>query len=96
MSSLGLEIIESVAMEDAPATATALKGLHALGVRVIMDDFGTAYSSLSYLEKFPVDHIKIDRSFVGKLEEETRAQGARKGHDRPRARPRPRGDASRR
>jgi EAL domain-containing protein (putative c-di-GMP-specific phosphodiesterase class I) len=78
-SSLGLEITESVAMEDAPATATALSGLHALGVRVIMDDFGTGYSSLSYLRRFPVDHIKIDRSVVGKLEEETGARLLVKG-----------------
>ncbi len=78
-SSLGLEITESVAMEDAPATAVALKGLHALGVRVIMDDFGTGYSSLSYLEKFPVDYVKIDRSFVGELEEESGARELVKG-----------------
>jgi len=73
-SSLDLEITESVAMEDAPATAATLKELHILGVRVIVDDFGTGYSSLSRLESFPVDYIKIDRSFVDKLEEETGAR----------------------
>ena len=72
-SSLDLEITESVAMEDAPATAATLERLHALGVRVIIDDFGTGYSSLSRLESFSVDYIKIDRSFVGRLEEETGA-----------------------
>jgi diguanylate cyclase (GGDEF)-like protein/PAS domain S-box-containing protein len=72
--SLDLEITESVAMEDAPATAAALKELDTLGVRMIIDNFGTGYSSLSHLERFPVDYIKIDRSFVGKLEEETGAR----------------------
>jgi EAL domain-containing protein (putative c-di-GMP-specific phosphodiesterase class I) len=70
-SSLGSEITEIIAMEDAPAITTAHNGLHALGVRVIMEDLGTGYSSLSYLEECPVDHGKIDRSVVGKLEEET-------------------------
>jgi EAL domain-containing protein (putative c-di-GMP-specific phosphodiesterase class I) len=76
-SSLDLEITESVAMEDAPATA--LNGLHALGVRVIMEDFDAGYSSLSYLEECPVDHIKIDRSVVGKLKEATGARVLVKG-----------------
>jgi len=73
-SGLDLEITESVAMEDASATAATLEELHALGVRVIIDDFGTGYSSLSRLESFPVDYIKVDRSFVSRLEEETGAR----------------------
>ena len=73
-SGLDLEITESVAMEDASATVATLEELHALGVRVIIDDFGTGYSSLSRLESFPVDYIKVDRSFVSRLEEETGAR----------------------
>jgi diguanylate cyclase (GGDEF)-like protein/PAS domain S-box-containing protein len=67
---LHLEITESTAMSDAPATVSTLEELTALGVRLVIDDFGTAYSSLSYLERFSVDYVKIDRSFVGGLETE--------------------------
>ena len=72
-SCLFLEVTESTAMSDAPATSAALEELQDLGVRVIIDDFGTGYSSLSYLERFPVDYVKIDGSFVGKLGEESGA-----------------------
>jgi diguanylate cyclase (GGDEF)-like protein len=63
-SQLMLEITESIMMDEEPATLATLSALRRLGVHLALDDFGTGYSALNYLKRFPVDTIKIDRSFV--------------------------------
>lgn len=64
-----LEITESVMLDDAAGALEVMKNLKRVGVRICMDDFGTGYSSLSYLRAFPFDGLKIDRSFLNRLEE---------------------------
>jgi diguanylate cyclase (GGDEF)-like protein len=64
---LEIEITENILLEDAHAASEAIHLLRAEGVRIALDDFGTGYSSLNYLKRYPVDRIKIDRSFVSQL-----------------------------
>jgi EAL domain-containing protein (putative c-di-GMP-specific phosphodiesterase class I) len=63
-SSLVVEITESILMLHTPSTMATLEALRKAGARVAVDDFGTGYSSLAYLQRFPVDILKVDRTFV--------------------------------
>jgi EAL domain-containing protein (putative c-di-GMP-specific phosphodiesterase class I) len=72
---LRLEITESMVMEDAEAATAMLRQLRSLNVQLGIDDFGTGYSSLSYLHRFPVNILKIDKSFVGNMSVDEESQG---------------------
>jgi diguanylate cyclase (GGDEF)-like protein len=73
---LWLELTEGLLLEDSAFTLESLKELSELGVRLVLDDFGTGYSSLGYLRKFPIEMIKIDRSFIADLGEDGRGGAA--------------------
>jgi EAL domain-containing protein (putative c-di-GMP-specific phosphodiesterase class I) len=66
---LTLEITEGVLLHDSENTRQQLQGLKRLGVRLAIDDFGTGYSSLAYLQQFSIDTLKVDKTFVDRIEE---------------------------
>ena len=66
---LEIELTETAVMRDFEATSTILQALSAMGIRIAVDDFGTGYSNLSYLKRFPINTLKLDRSFIQELPE---------------------------
>lgn len=73
-SRLEIEIPEDLAVQDLPAVEATLAGLHALGVRLALDDFGSGHSSLPHVVRLPVDRLKLDRSIVSGLPEDAKAR----------------------
>ncbi|MDO8945775.1 MAG: EAL domain-containing protein [Desulfocapsaceae bacterium] len=71
---LELEITESILMQDLPEIMGKLTIFREMGIQLSLDDFGTGYSSLSYLKRFPMQTLKIDRSFINDLEYDTNDQ----------------------
>ena len=76
---LEIEITESLLLQDFPATRATLERLRRHGVRIALDDFGTGYSGLSYLHSFPLDKVKIDRSFLSGLDADSRSRTLLRG-----------------
>jgi diguanylate cyclase (GGDEF)-like protein len=72
-SQLALEITESLLIEQTESAREVLAALKAVGVSIVLDDFGTGYSSLGYLNEFPLDQLKLDRSFVAELDRDPRS-----------------------
>ncbi|MEM8838772.1 MAG: EAL domain-containing protein [Pseudomonadota bacterium] len=72
--SLEIEVTESTLIDDVEETREKLEAIRAMGVKVAIDDFGTGYSSFNYLQGFPLDRLKIDRSFISELEDQESAQ----------------------
>jgi len=75
-SNLVVEVTESALLDVGEATTVAIAGLKGLGIRIALDDFGTGYSSLSHLRRFPIDVLKIDRSFVDGIDGEEHGERA--------------------
>ncbi len=76
---LSLELTESALVEEKDKAIDILKGIRALGITVALDDFGTGYSSLNYLVQFPMDKLKIDKSFIDVIEDEEEGHAVIKG-----------------
>lgn len=69
-----IELTENVLFDNNPKTMEILQAIHSKGIGVSMDDFGTGYSSLSYLRKFPIQELKLDRSFISEIEDDPTSQ----------------------